>query len=83
MVFLPPPPPPPQAVVTTHFKRKWHKFMEQFPETFVLFMRPTKPGPDEDFCWRIRLVHGAEGWVCHRGRQSQKEERDRERAQGP
>uniref|UniRef100_A0A7S1I7H0 Uncharacterized protein n=1 Tax=Eutreptiella gymnastica TaxID=73025 RepID=A0A7S1I7H0_9EUGL len=51
-----------EAVVTRQFKKKWHKFLEQFPNKFILFTKPAQPAPEEDFCWRIRLTDGPAGW---------------------
>jgi hypothetical protein len=49
------------AVVVGRFKKKWHKFVQHFPDTFHLFSRPARPGPEEEHSWRIRLTW-SEDW---------------------
>jgi len=51
-----------EAVVTRQFKKKWNRFLEHLPQTFILFTKPNTPARDEDFCWRIRLTKGPAGW---------------------
>lgn len=46
-----------EAVVVARFRKKWHKFLQHCADTFHLFTRPAQPAPNQDYCWRIRLVN--------------------------
>lgn len=43
--------------VSARFGKKWHKFLNHYPETFRLFTVPSQPLSDQDYCWRIRLAN--------------------------
>eukprot|EP00667_Euglena_gracilis_P009498 EG_transcript_9655 len=46
-----------EQVVVARFRKKWHKFLQHCSDTFHLFTRPAQPLPNQDYCWRIRLVN--------------------------
>lgn len=49
-----------EQVVVARFRKKWHKFLQHCSDTFQLFTRPAQPAPNQDYCWRIRLVNNAD-----------------------
>eukprot|EP00668_Euglena_longa_P007993 GGOE01009616.1.p2 GENE.GGOE01009616.1~~GGOE01009616.1.p2 ORF type:complete len:317 (-),score=42.28 GGOE01009616.1:675-1595(-) len=49
-----------EQVVVARFRKKWHKFLQHCSDTFHLFTRPAQPEPNQDYCWRIRLVNNSD-----------------------
>lgn len=49
-----------EQVVVARFRKKWHKFLQHCSDTFQLFTRPAQPAPNQDYCWRIRLVNNTD-----------------------
>jgi hypothetical protein len=66
------------AVVVGRFKKKWHKFVQHFPDTFHLFTRPARPAPEQEFSWRIRLTWSEDWEEADRQEEELRAERERE-----
>jgi len=67
-----------EAVVVNRFRKKWHKFLQHCSHTFHLFTRPAQPAPNQDYCWRIRLVGNSDWEEADQQDEEFRARRDRE-----
>lgn len=67
-----------EQVVVARYRKKWHKFLQHCSDTFHLFTRPAQPAPNQDYCWRIRLVNNNDWEEADQVDEEFRAKRDRE-----